>query len=145
MKNINYTTGLYRLSICLSALYAITFFFVFYLSAEPNWNFHGSFTAENGLNACYETTAHPFFFPKIFYSWIVGLLQILAKIIPLTSTPNLFFVTALYSGAVFATASLFLHVVTRSALLAVEWIVEGFKKSKIPHAASEEILKTRDL
>lgn len=129
MKNINYNTGVYRVCICLSALYAITFFFVFYHTAETNWNFHGSFTSESGLNACYETAVHSLFFPKILYSWIVGLLEVFAMLIPLTSKPNLLFVTALYSSAVFTTLALCLHFVTRTALLAVEWVVDGFKKS----------------
>jgi hypothetical protein len=130
MKNLDFTTGMQRVIICVSALYAFAFFLFFYHNAEHNWNFHGSFTADSGLNLCYETVVQSIYFPKMLYTWVIVVLQGIAKILPLTSTPHLFLVSALFSGAVFTSTVLFLSFFVRAGHAACKWIADGFTQSK---------------
>ena len=130
MKNLDFKTGMHRVIICLSALYAFAFFLFFYHATEHNWNFHGSFTADSGLNLCYETVVESFYFPKMLYGWVIIVLQCIAKLIPLTSTPPLFLVSMLFSGAVFASTSLFLSLLLRAGYAAFNWIATGFTQSR---------------
>lgn len=129
MNNINFYLGLKRLFICFSALYAFAFFLFFYHEARATWDFCGSFRAAGGLNHCYEIAVHSPYFPKILYDWVIQLLQIISKVVPLVSAPNLFCVAILYSAGIFAALSLLLCSLLRTSKLALLWIIHGFKKS----------------
>ena len=129
MNNINFYLGLKRLFICFSAMYAFAFFLFFYHEAHASWDFCGSFQTASGINHCYEIAVHSPYFPKILYDWVIQILQIISKVIPLSSAPNLFVVTMLYSAGIFAALALLLCSLLGASKLALLWIIHGFKNS----------------